>query len=76
MRHMWKTKTQFVKRDATGESFLNTLVNKLPFEMHLPGHKFTGPGTKLYKRLNPDGTPKEWSISINRVDNAAYHHDL
>ena len=54
-----KTKTQFIKNDATGGSFLNTLVNKLPFEMHLPGHNFTGPGTKLYKRLNPDGTPKE-----------------
>ena len=44
--------------------------------MHLPGCNFTGPGTKLYKRLNLDGTPKEWSIPINRVDNAAYHHDL
>ena len=44
--------------------------------MHLPGHNFTGPGTKLYKRLNPDRTPKEWSIPINRVDNVAYHHDL
>ena len=44
--------------------------------MHLPGYKFIGPGTKLYKRLNPDGTPKEWSIPINRVDNPAYHHDL
>ena len=53
-----KTKTQFIKRDATGESFLNTLVNKLPFEMHLPGHNFTGPGTN-YKRLNSDGTSKE-----------------
>ena len=68
-----KAKTQFIKRDVTGGSFLNTLVNKLPFEMHLPGHNFTGPGTKLYKRLNSDGTPKEWSIPINRVDNAAYH---
>ena len=76
MNHMQKTKTQFIKSDATGGSFLNTLVNKLPFEMHLPGHNFTGPGTKLYKRLNPDGTPKEWSIPINRVDNAAYHNDL
>ena len=44
--------------------------------MHFAGHNFTGPRTKLYKRLNPDGTPKEWSIPINRVDNAAYHHDL
>ena len=40
--------------------------------MHFPGHNFTGPGTKLYKRLNPDGTPSERCISIN----AAYHHDL
>ena len=44
--------------------------------MHLPAHNFTGPETKLYKRLNLDGTPKEWSLPINRVDNAAYHHDL
>ena len=76
MYHMQKTKTQFIKSDATGGSFLNTLVSKLPFEMHLPGHNFTGPGTKLYKRLNSDGTQKEWSIPISRVDNAAYHHDL
>ena len=26
--------------------------------------------------MNPDGTPKEWSIPINRVANAALHHDL
>ena len=51
-------------------------MNKLPLEMHLPGHKFTGPGTKLYTRLNSNGTQKEWIIPINRVDNAAYHHDL
>ena len=77
MHHMReKTKTQFIKRDATGGSFLNTLLNKLPFEMNLPGLNFTGPGTKVYKRLNPDGTPKEWSILMNSVDNAAYDHDL
>ena len=44
--------------------------------MHLPGHNSTGPGTKLYKSLNSDETPKEWCMSINRVDNVAYHHDL
>ena len=76
MHHVRKTNTHFIKDDATGGSFLNTLVNKLPFEMHLPGHNFTGPGMNLYKRLNPDGTPKEWSMPINRVDNAAYHHYL
>ena len=65
-----------LKKGVACGSFLNTLVNKLPFEMHLPGHNFTDPGTKLYKTLNPDGSPKEWSLPINRVDNAAYHHDL
>ena len=60
-----KTKTQFAnKKGSAGGRFLNTLVNKLPFEMHLPGHNFTGPGKKLYKILNPDRTPKEWSIPI------------
>ena len=44
--------------------------------MRLPGYNFAGTVTKLYKRLNPDGTPREWSMLINRVDNAAYHHDL
>ena len=44
--------------------------------MHLSGHNFTGQGTNLDKRLNPHGTPKEWSIAINTVDNAANHHDL
>ena len=51
-------------------------MSKLPFEIHLPGHNFTGPGTRLGRRLNPDGTPKEWSKPINCVDTAAYHHDL
>ena len=77
MHHLRKTKTQFrKKKGVAGASFLNTLMNKLPLEMHLPEHSFSGPGTKLYKRLNPDGTLKEWSLPINRVDNAAYHHDL
>ena len=42
--------------------------------MHLPGHNFTGPGTKLNKRLNLDLTPKSWSKPVNRLDIAAYHH--
>ena len=49
---------------------------KFPGEMHLPGHNFTGPGTRLDLRLNDDLTPKSWSKPVDRVDNAAYHHDL
>ena len=69
------SKTQFIKTPKGG-SLLNKVINNLPVEMHLPGHNFTGPGTKLNKRLNPDLTPKKWSKPINRVDKAAYHHDL
>ena len=69
------TKTQFVK-SSKGGSILNKMINSLPVEMHLPGHNFTGPGTKLNKRLNSDLTPKKWSKPINRVDKAAYNHDI
>ena len=69
------TKTQFIKVQKGG-SLLNKFINNLPVEMHLPGHNFTGPGTKLKKRLNPDLTPNEWSKPVNRVDKAAYHHDI
>ena len=69
------TKTQFVK-SSKGGSILNKMINNLPVEMHLLGHNFTGPGTKLNKRLNADLTPKEWSKPINRIDKAAYHHDI
>ena len=66
---------QFIKVQEGG-SLLNKAINNLPFEIHLPGHNFTGPGTKLKKRLNPDLTPKKWNKPFNRVDKAAYHHDV
>lgn len=49
---------------------------KFPGEMHLFGHSFTGPGTRLDLRLNDDMTPKDWSRPVDRVDLAAYYHDL
>ena len=66
-----KNKTQFI-----GSGIVNKTINNLPFEMHLPGYSFAGPGTKLDKRLNPDLTPKTWSKPINRVDDAAMKHDI
>ena len=67
-------KSKFIS--ASGKGFINDTVNSLPFEMHMPGHNFTGPGTKWNKRLNEDMTPKAWSKPINRVDKTAYHHDI
>ena len=81
-------KTKFIKAsevvydDNLNGGNLNSLINKLPFELHLPGHNFTGPGTNLKKRLKdpygnpPDFTPQPWSKPINRVDEAAMNHDI
>ena len=49
---------------------------KFPGEMHLPGMNFAGPGTNLDERLTSADAYKEWSKPVDRVDNAAYHHDL
>jgi len=71
-------KSKFVKASskASGGGFINNAINGLPFEMHLPGHSFTGPGAKLNKRLNSDGSWKKWSKPVNRVDLSAYYHHL
>jgi len=68
-------KSKFIKSQQA-KGLLNNAINNLPFQMHLPGHSFTGPGTKRDKRLNPHLTPKAWSKPINRVDKAAYQHDI
>lgn len=40
-------------------------------------HSFTGPGTKLHKRIDPKTKqPLPHSMPVNEVDKAAYLHDL
>ena len=39
-------------------------------ELHLPGHNYTGPGTKTYERLARGDKP------FNRVDALALQHDI
>ena len=51
-------------------------MQKFPGELHIPGMNFAGPGTRLEYRLNDDGSPKSWSQPVDRVDQAAYYHDL
>ena len=58
------------------KNFLNKAINKLPIEMHWPGHNFTGPGTKLERRLDSKDKPLAHSKPINRVDETSMHHDL
>ncbi|KAJ8914336.1 hypothetical protein NQ315_011324 [Exocentrus adspersus] len=35
-----------------GEGVLNSIIDKLPGEIHIPGYQFCGPGTKLKERLS------------------------
>lgn len=60
------------KRTAAkrGKGIINSVINKLPFELHLPSYQYCGPGTKLKKRLarNDPG--------INELDRACKQHDI
>lgn len=53
-----------------GKGFLNNAINHLPFEMHLPGYQYCGPGTKLNERL------KRGDPGINELDKACKWHDI
>lgn len=53
-----------------GGGVLNTLINSLPVELHIPGYQYCGPGTKLHKRL-ARGDP-----GINQLDRACKEHDI
>jgi Phospholipase A2-like domain/Domain of unknown function (DUF5679) len=85
-----RIKCQFVKSSvvpavAGGDlvGMLNTIsknfqlpLQMFPGELHVPGMNFAGPGTRLEYRLNDYGTPKQFSLPVDRVDQAAYYHDL
>lgn len=49
---------------------MNSLINNLPVELHLPGYQYCGPGTKLAKRI-ARGDP-----GINPLDAACKEHDI
>jgi hypothetical protein len=43
-------------------------------ELHLPSHQFTGPFTKLHKRVDDYGRPI--TKPFNQVDAIAFQHDM
>lgn len=54
-----------------GSGIVNNLINKLPFEIHIPGgYQWCGPGTNVQKRL-ARGDP-----GINPLDSACKEHDI
>lgn len=54
----------------SGKGVINSLINKLPFELHVPGYQFCGPGTKLEKRLS------RGDQGVNPLDAACRKHDI
>lgn len=53
-----------------GGGLVNTIINNLPFEVHLPGYNYCGPGTKLQKRL------LRGDRGVNKLDDACMQHDI
>lgn len=68
-------------------SLVNKFINSSPFELHLPSHSFTGPGTKFRERIQElhdfenglideeDCKFARCSVPLNRVDESAMLHD-
>lgn len=57
-------------RTNKGGGLVNTLINQVPVELHLPGYQFCGPGTRLEERL------KKGERGINPLDSACREHDI
>lgn len=53
-----------------GGGLLNRMINALPFELHIPGYQFCGPGTHLRKRL------ARGDQGVNPLDAACRDHDI
>lgn len=58
------------RRAIVGKGLLNKAISSLPFEAHLPGYQYCGPGTKLKERL------ARGDQGINALDRACKEHDI
>ncbi len=64
-------RTSTCSKTNRGRGLLNSLINSLPFELHLPGdYRYCGPGTRLAERL------KRGDPGINPLDEACKSHDI
>lgn len=62
-----RIRKRIVKR---GTGIINKIIDKLPFEVHVPSYQFCGPGTNLKKRL------ARGDKGINPLDSACREHDI
>lgn len=66
----YSVKPASLKYSFKGYGLLNSLIDKLPFELHIPSYNFCGPGTKLKERL------ARGDRGINQLDEACRQHDI
>lgn len=64
------TKHNKKKKSRSGKGLINSVIDKIPFEMHLPGYQFCGPGTKVDERV------ARGDVGINALDAACKDHDI
>jgi hypothetical protein len=53
-----------------GKGVMNWLISRLPFEAHVPGYNYCGPGTRLKERVAKGDKPR------NDLDAACREHDI
>jgi hypothetical protein len=53
-----------------GSGLVNSIIDNLPLELHIPGYEYLGPGTNLDLKLLQNVKPK------NQLDEAAKNHDI
>lgn len=70
MGNLVKRRSLNRRRRRKGSGLLNTIINKLPVELHIPGYRFCGPGTKLEERL------ERGDKGVNDLDEACKLHDI
>lgn len=62
------------KNKGVGKGILNSIINSLPVEMHVPGYNYLGPGTKYDQRINGE-YGEDYQLPVNALDAAAMMHD-
>lgn len=65
-----KSKGEARKTIKRGRGLLDTIIDKIPFEMHLPTYQYCGPGTKLAERL------ARGDAGVNKLDAFCKEHDI
>lgn len=70
IKYITNVPSKFMKDEKFGSGLFNTILKKIPFEIHAPGYHYLGPGTDLDNRLARGDMP------INKLDAAARDHDL